>query len=217
MKLKRSCRGGFSLVEVLVVSVMAAGMALAISSVIRVGLRSWAAKQGQMDASSELRRSLHTMAKELAQAQRAMDIASTGRLEALVGGAWVAMPADGNFYPTVRFRVPQDLDNNGTVLDAAWVVERSVNPIQYSQGAGANTLDLQRTEGAAVRTLLRGLPQAASLPAGEIPLGFRRLAAPNDSVVEIRVWVQRGAGIPGVPRSGETEPAVLSTQVRLRN
>lgn len=185
----RKRQRGFSLVEVLVVSVMAGVMALAVASVIRMGLRSWQSSENQMTVSFELRRGIHSMARELSQTRSdQLEIPGLG-----------AMPADGVFYNSIRFRIPQDVDLNGTVLDAAGTLEWAPSQITYSLG-GINGRQVQRTQGT-VTTLAHGVTV----------LQFRRLAA-NPSVVEMTMTVQRGAD-----RGGYVQQADLSTRIRLRN
>ena len=181
---------GFSLVEVLVVSVVTAGICLALASVIRMGLRTWQSSENQMTVSFELRRGIQSMTRELAQTR-------SDQLEVPGLGA---MPANGAFYTSVRFRVPQDVDGDGTVLDGAGVLEWSPNQITYSLG-GLGGQQVQRTQAAAVATLAHGVTT----------LRFRRLAA-TPSIVEMMMTVQRGA-----TRGGYVQQADLSTRVRLRN
>lgn len=181
---------GFSLVEMLVVSVMVAGMTLAFAAVVRMGLRTWQAKENQMTVSFELRRGIHAMARELAQTR-------TDQLEVPGLGA---MPADGVFYNSVRFRLPEDVNGDGTVLDALGALEWSPNQVSYTLG-GLDGRQVQRTQGAASTVLAYGVTG----------LRFRRMAA-NPSVVEMSITVQRGA-----TTGGYVQQADLSTRIRLRN
>ncbi len=188
MKPRRS--GGFSLVEVLVVSVMVSGIALVLASVIRMSLRGWQARDNQMTVSYELRRGIHAMARELERTR-------SDQLEVPGVGA---MPADGNFYNSIRFRIPQDVDGNGTVLDGAGAIEWSPNQITYALG-GVGGLEVRRTQGAAAGTLAYGVTG----------LRFRRQAA-TPLMVEMSVTVQKGATSGGFIQQGD-----LSTRIRLRN
>lgn len=169
MKRKRWGRKGFSLAEVMVASGLVTGMGLTLAVVLRTAVWSWQAGQNQVTTSSELRRGIHAIARELAQTR---------------GDQLVGLPADGNSYASVQFSVPEDRDGNGTVLSAAGVLEWSANPITYSLG-GVNGQELQRTQTGAPVT---PLPVAY----GVTVLSFRRrVAAP--SVLEMNVTVQRGA------------------------
>ena len=181
---------GFTLVEMMVVSIVVAGMCLVFASVIRMGLKTWQAKENQMTVSFELRRGVHAMARELAQTR-------SDQLEVPGLGA---MPANGNFYNSVRFRVPQDVDGDGTAIDGSGVLEWSPNQVVYALG-GADGREIQRTQGAAVSALANGVTA----------LQFRRLAA-TPSVVEMSVTVQQGA-----TNGGFLNQASLSTRIRLRN
>ena len=181
---------GFSLIELLIVSVMTAGMCLALASVLRMGHRSWQVGRNSMTVSFELRRGLNAMSRELAQTQ-------VGLLQVPGLGS---LPADGNFYNSVQFQIPQDVDGNGTVLNGAGALEWSPNAITYSLG-GLDGRQVQRTQGGTVSVLAHGVtaPQ------------FRRLTA-TPSVVEMRMTVQRGT-----TTGGFLNQASLSTRVRLRN
>ena len=190
MKRDRAGADGFSLVEVLIVSVMAAGICLVLASVIRMNLRGWQARENQMAVSYELRRGIHAMARELARTR-------SDQLEVPGVGA---MPANGNFYNSLRFRIPQDVDGNGSVLDGAGAVEWSPNQITYALG-GSGGLEVRRTQGAAGSTLAYGVTG----------LRFRRQAA-TPLVVEMSLTVQKGA-----VSGGFVQQADLSTRIRLRN
>ena len=178
---------GFSLIELLLVSGMTAGMCLVLATGLRMGYCSWQVGENSMTVSFELRRGLDAMSRELAQTQVALlKVPGVG-----------PMPADGNFYNSVQFQIPQDVDGNGTVLNAAGALEWSPSTITYSLGGG----HLQRTQGGTVSVLAHGVTA----------LQFRRLAA-NPSIVEMSMTVQKG-NVPG----GFVLQAVRSTRIRLRN
>jgi len=209
MKRRRWGQKGFSLVEVTVAGAIVAGMGLVFATVLRTETRGWQASENQIMTSFELRRCIHAMAQELAQTNTA---AAGGNLQVFVGGGWAPWAADGISYPRVRFRVPEDRDGNGTVLDAAWVPEWSASSITYGLG-GVNGQELQRMQMAPPP-----LPGVRTLAYGVTALSFRRLVAPpNNSMVEVSVTVQRGAANPGAATSGEAQPVTLSTRIRLRN
>ncbi len=206
MKRKRWGQKGFSLTEVMVASVIAAGMALSLGMVLRAGARGWQARENQMTTSSELRRGIHSMARELAQTR-------SDQLQVLVGGVWMSWgqpppppsltwppPSDVSSYPSVRFKVPEVVAPNTTVVDATGAVTWSPNPITYDLAAvaGGGQL-LQRTQGGVVSPLAYGVTA----------LSFRRQAA-TPSVLEMNVTVQRGA-------ADGAQPVILSTRIRLRN
>lgn len=180
---------GFSLMEVLIASAILAGFCLVLASVLRMGQRNLQTSQNSMTVSFELRRGITSMSREMAQTQ-------TGWLEVPAGGP---LPADGSWYPGIRFRIPEDLDGNGTVLNAAGLVEWS-NPVSYTLG-GLDGRQVQRTQGAQVQVLAHGVTA----------LQFRRQAA-TPSVVEMNLAVQRGDST-----GGYLQQASLSTRIRLRN
>ncbi len=123
------------------------------------------------------------MSRELASTQ-------TGQL---------SVPADGNWYANLTFRVPQDQNGDGTVLDSQGVLEWS-SPITYSLG-GLDGRQAQRTQAGVVRILANGVTA----------LGFRRQAA-TPSVLEINLTVLKGGST-----TSFTQQASLGTRVRLRN
>ena len=181
---------GFSLIELTVVSLMTVGMCLALAAVLRMGQRSWQAGQNHMTVSFELRRGINAMSRELAQTQ-------AGLLQVPGAGA---LPANGNFYNSVQFQVPQDVDGNGNVLDGAGALEWSPNAITYSLG-GVDGRQVQRSQGGAVSVLAHGVTA----------LQFRRLTT-NPSIVEMRMTVQRGSSM-----GGFINQADLTTRIRVRN
>ena len=181
---------GFSLFELLVVSLITVGMCLALASVLRMSARSWQAGQNHMTVSFELRRGVNAMSRELAQTQ-------AGLLQVPGVGA---LPANGNFYNSVQFQVPQDVDGNGNVLNGAGVLEWSPNAITYSLG-GLDGRQVQRSQGGAVSVLAHGVTA----------LQFRRLTT-NPSIVEMKMTVQKGSAT-----GGFLNQADLTTRIRLRN
>jgi prepilin-type N-terminal cleavage/methylation domain-containing protein len=177
---------GFSLVELLIATAIVGGISLVLIAALRMGQQSWQAEDVRMSVSQELRRGIDAISRELAATQAA-------ELDEI--------PATGSWYAgAVVFRVPQDRDGNGTVLDAAGVLEWS-DPITYSLG-GMDGRQVIRTQvGAADRVIANGV----------VGIQFRRQAA-NPSVVEMRLTVRRG-GI-----TGEfTNQSDLTTRVRVRN
>jgi len=153
----------------MVVSAMVAGMGLTFAVVLRTEARGWQTRENQMTTSSELRRGIQSMARELAQT-------SSSQV--------TSPPADGNSYTSISFSVPEDRDGNGTVLNAiTGALEWSLNPITYNLvGVNGGSQQLQRTQGGVVSPLAYGVTA----------LSFRRQAA-TPSVLEMNVTVQRGA------------------------
>ncbi|MBI3322662.1 MAG: hypothetical protein HYZ94_03160 [Candidatus Omnitrophica bacterium] len=178
-----SARRGFTLVEAMICCVMAAGMCLVLAVAVRASQRDFHIQQNAKVVSHELRRGMQEMCRELAGSST----------------AGMSVPADGVWYNAITYQVPQDQDNDGTVLDAANNIEWSV-PITLAVG-GADNNRVLRTEGAATRVLSYGVTA----------LQFRRQAA-TPQVVEINLGVQRGA-----INGGFNHQANLSSRVRLRN
>lgn len=174
---------GFGLLEMLIASVVMAAMALVLAAVLRMGQRSFQTTQNSMTISYEIRRGISEIAKDLAQTQAAQ----------------MNIPADGNWYNNLSFRIPQDMDANGTVLNNAGVLEWS-NPVQYVLG-GVDNQQVQRIQNGATRVLAHRVTL----------LQFRRTPA-NPSIVEVNFQVQRGAVL-----GGFIQQANVTTRVRLRN
>lgn len=149
----------------------------------KAGQQSSQTAQAHMDVSYELRRGVDAMSQELASSR-------DDQLD---------VPADGNWYNSLTFRLPVDLNGDGTVLDTAGALEWSANPITYSLG-GISGDQIVRTNGTQLRVLTNGV-QA---------LQFRRMSATPDQV-EILVTVQRGF------LNGFQNQGTLTTRIRLRN
>ena len=200
MKRKRRGQKGFSLMELTVASAIAVGMSLTCALVFRTGIRGWQVSESYTTASFETRRGVHAMARELAQTR-----SNQLEVQTIAGGPWVEWPAAaltaGTSFSSIRFRVPEIVAPNTTVLDAAGAVTWSVNPITYDLG-GVSGQELQRTQtGAAVTPL--------TVTSGVTALSFVRRAA-TSLVLEMTVTVQPGA-------ANGAQPVVLSTRIRLRN
>ena len=201
----KNSKRGFSLVEVTVASAMAASMCLGLTLVMQGGNKIAQTNNDQMSTSFELRRGINSVAPDLVRTRSDQLWRPAG------GGGWAAWANnDLAAYNSIRFRVPQDLDGNGTVLDAAGVLEWSPNFFNFELG-GANGREIQRVErtAAGVEVSRRGLAY------GVTALTFRRWPGAT-SVLEVSITVERGAVAPGAPTSGEARPVTLSTRVRMR-
>lgn len=177
-------RRGFTLPEMMVSVVIVAVIGGGLVMAFKAGQISSQSAQAHMGVSYELRRGVDAMSQEL----------TSSRDDQLLG-----VPADGNWYNTLTFRLPVDLNGDGTVLDAAGALEWSANPITYSLG-GISGDQIVRTHGTQLRVLTNGV-QA---------LQFRRMSATPDQV-EIGVTVQRRF------LNGFQNQGTLTTRVRLRN
>lgn len=177
-------RAGFSFVELMVVTGIMALISGVLVAALRMGQQSWQVEEARMTVSMELRRGIDAMSRELASSQ---------------SGQLIGVPADGAWYPSVTFAVPQDLNGDGTVLDSNGVLEWSP-PVLYSLG-GTGGSQILRTQNNATRVLANGVTT----------LRFRRQAA-TPTVVEISMTVLRG-----VNTGDFTNQGTLTTRVRLRN
>ncbi len=170
--------------EMLMAFAIMAGMSLALMAALRMGQRSWKTQDAQTAVSAQLRQGMLSMTREIAESR----------------AGWLSIPADGVWYPNLTFRVPQDLNGDGTVWDAAGVLEWSL-PVTYSVG-GVDGNQVQRVQqGAAVRVVAYGVTA----------LQFRRQPA-TPLMVEIALTVQKG-----LTTSGFANQANLNSRVRLRN
>jgi len=181
---RRHQQAGFSFVELMVVTGIMALVSGMLVVALRMGQQSWQVEQARMTVSMELRRGLDAMSRELASSQ---------------SGQLVGVPADGTWYTSLTFRVPQDLNGDGTVLDANGALEWSP-PVVYALGGTGGT-QILRIQNNATRVLANGATT----------LRFRRQAA-TPNILEISMTVLRG-----VNTGDFTNQGTLNTQVRLRN
>ncbi len=158
-------RNGFTLIELMVSSAIAMAVGLAITMLLKVNQQSWEVSHAYFGSSLELRRAA-AMSRELVAA-----VNST-----------VSIPADGAWYNTISFRVPQDMNGDGVVVFSNGSLEMS-NPITYSLGGSTGNLVIRTQEGKNDRAVALGVSA----------LQFRRQAA-NPEMVEIQITVQRGMG-----------------------
>lgn len=175
---------GFTLAEMLVSMTIVVGMAGLLAAALRMSRQSWQSTESYVTVSDELRRGVDAISREIA-ATRSNQL---------------SIPADGNWYAALTFKIPQDLNGDGTVLDAAGALEWS-SSITYSMG-GINGTQALRTQPAQANRVLAN---------GVTALQFRRFAV-TPAVVETRMTVQRGVSTGDFPHQ-----ATLSTKVRLRN
>ena len=174
---------GFTFMEIMIVSAIVAGIFLVLAAVVRMSQQSLQVQHNTMTVSHELRRGIQEMSRDLAEASANV----------------VSIPADGRWYPTITYQIPQDLDLNGTVLNALGNVEWSQPVTLALGGAGAN--QVQRTQGGNTRVVSYGVTK----------LQFRRQAL-TPQVVEMDLTVQRGA-----TTGGFIQQSNLTSRIRLRN
>ncbi len=180
---------GFTLTELLVATAIMTGVFGITLGAIRVSQQSQMATQSNLAVSSELRRGLAAMSRELAGTQTSQ----------------VSIAANDTWYASLAFRVPQDIDGDGTVVNAATGALEWSSQITYLL---VGTQILRRQAGTIDRVMANGVTPLAGVPG----LQFRRPSA-NPRVVNIRLTVQRATG------TGEFHepPIPMGTDVTLRN
>lgn len=186
-------RAGFSLAELLVVvalfSVLAAGIVLTIFS----AQRSWTVGSGQTVLTLELRRALDQMGRELAESQPAQ----------------VQQPAaNGQWSNAIVFRIPQDRNGDGSVLDANGSIAEWSNLITYQFQPGGRANNCSRIAvndpGLQPRTFNSTLANHVT------DVRFRRQAATSD-IVEIQMTAST------ISEMGQVFSRDMGTRVKLRN
>jgi len=105
---------GFSLLEVLVTSVILAVMIIALFLVLSIGQRSWISGDTNIGLRQEIARALIAMGREIKETR-------PSRVNIAVG----------NSSNSITFNIPLDPNNNGNVLDASGNIVWSPN-ISYS-------------------------------------------------------------------------------------
>ncbi|MBI3318310.1 MAG: type II secretion system protein [Candidatus Omnitrophica bacterium] len=181
MKMKH----GFSLAELLVVvaifSILASAVALALVS----SQRTWATGSGQAVLTAQLRRALDRMSRELTESKTSE----------------IQRPApNGLFDAAVTFRVPQDQNGDGNVLDANGNIGEWSGWITYRAArVGSGTACVREVAGA-----------SEVLASNVSSVLFRRQAATPD-VVEVQVSCYV------VTEKGQQMLRSMNTRVKLRN
>lgn len=167
---------GFSLVEVMVTLLIFTGLAAAVNAVLFVGDASWQANNVQMQLHQELRKAMDWMKDDLRQ---------TG------AAAITNVPADGNWYTTITFRMVSGV-SGGKIVWAS-------DTVQFVLGGSASN-QLQRIEGSTTRVIAQNIQS----------LQFRRLAAASN-VVEVALQAQKDTFKVGTIKSS------LGFKIQLRN
>lgn len=185
---------GMSFLEMMVSVAIFTVIMSSIFTVIYTGRLYWRVGSSQIDAQQQARQAVAYMAKELRQAR-----AGTGRVG---GGSPVAilenLPADDNAYTFVTFRIPQDTNGDGDILDSnGWVVEWS-DKITYSL---AGTQLIRSTDTGATKVLANNISTLQFTRSSTSPL-----------LIKIRVVSDKV-----IPGTGETISVPLSTWIRLEN
>lgn len=177
------------LVVVALFSIIAAGIVMTISS----AQHSWTIGSGQTVLTLELRRALDQISRELVESQPAQ----------------VQRPAaNGLWDNAIIFRVPQDRNADGSVLDANGQISEWSNDIRYDfQPAGRSNV-CTRTQvndpGLQPRTFQTTVANHIT------QVQFRRQAAAAD-IVEVQITAST------ITELGQVFSRTMGTRVKLRN
>jgi len=150
---------GFSLVETLISVSILTFLILSAFQILDVGRGSWFANDVSMELRSDIIKAFASMEKELKETRPSQISLGAGSSSA-----------------SLTFKIPQDNDNSGTILDSLGGVEWSDN-ITYSRNQG--------------NQLIRTTSTATSILANNITnLQFSRPASPAD-LIQIDIAVQK--------------------------
>lgn len=171
---------GFSLVEALITTVIFSLIFIAAFSVMNQGLRFWHIAEVDIELQQDLRRGLMAMDRQLRQSRTSK----------------ISIPADDNYYTSVVFNIPQDIDGDGDAVDASGNIEWSGN-IAYALNADNQIV---RTTQAGSLVLANNITN----------LEFKRFSG-NPEIVEIDITAQ-GTVVPG-----KTSSVSINSLVMVRN
>lgn len=184
---------GFSLVELMVVmaifSIIAASIVMTISS----AQRSWTVGSGQTVLTLELRRALDQISQELVESQPAQI------QRPAANGVWDNM---------LMFRVPQDRNADGSVLDANGQITEWSNNITYDFQPGGRSNVCTRTQVNDPGLLPRTFQSTVANHMTQVQ--FRRQAATAD-IVEVQMTAST------ISEMGQVFSRTLGARVKLRN
>lgn len=121
---------GFTLIEIMVTSVVLAILVVALFLVLSIGQRSWLNADASIQLRQELARAIVVMSQELNET-------SPAKINLTLNN-----PAS-----SITFKIPQDLNGDGSIVTATGDIEWSQN-ITYSLNA-ANRIQRQASAGAA--------------------------------------------------------------------
>lgn len=172
---------GFTLVEVMAAVLISILIVTALFVVLFAGRASWYTGDAQVTLNEEMRKSLLTIDKELRQT----------RLSEISG-----VPADNNFYTSITFKVPEDIDSDGDVIDSLGNSEWS-GDINYTLNAD--------------NQIVRSAASGSSILANSISsLQFRRLST-NPKIIQISITAQKTTML------GRNLQSNIMSSVRIRN
>ncbi len=187
----RRDKGGFSLSELLIVVVLFGLISAALMMVLLSSQRSWSVGSAQSVLTSELRRALDRMSRDLAQSRPVR----------------IQRPAANGAWDTAAvFQIPKDRTGDGWVLDANGQVIEWSNDITFALGGRNNSFSRAEVNlpGRQPRTLLSVLANHVT------DVRFRRQAATPD-VVEIQMTATT------INEVGEVMSRTMGTRVKVRN
>lgn len=181
-------KNGFTLIELAIVIAIILIIGWVAFGLLSAGTVTWHSGSTSLTLQQELRRGLNSMIKELEQ----------------TGSTVVNVPADGLNYNSITLRVPEDIDGNGTVLDANGQKEWST-PITYQLtfNAQLNSFQLTRTQDVTTTVLANYLPAVNSMQ-------FRRETWATD-VLLISLQGQKSSPL------GHVSTASVSGRAEMRN
>lgn len=172
---------GFSLVELMVAVFIFSLIFAAIFMVLSSGEISWYIGDARVLLNQEIRKPLLTINKELRQSRASV-----------ISG----VPADDNFYNTITFKLPEDTDGDGDVVDGLGNMEWSQD-ITYSLSAN--------------NQIIRTAASGSSVLASNIStLQFMRPAG-NPDTVQINIAAQKKAV------TGRNLQSGITTSIKMRN
>lgn len=180
---------GFTLLEVMLVVAILLIIGAIGFQLLSTGNISWESANTSLTIEQEIRRGIILMAKELERSSPS---------------TIVGVPADGIYYNSITFRMPQDNDGDGTIVNAIGNIEWS-NLIVYQLtfNASLNSFQLIRTQGVVTRVLANYMPTAQSVR-------FRRTQS-EPNILEINLQAQKGSSF------GHVTARSITSRVLLRN
>ena len=172
---------GFSLVEVLITVFIFSLIFMASFAVLSAGKGSWYTGDVEVEISQGIRKSLLTMNRQLRQSRSS--VIST------------VLP-NGSYYNNITFKIPQDLDSDGDVINATGSMEWSAN-ITYSLNAN--------------NQIIRTFSGNTTILGNNISdLRFRRPAGSPD-IVQVYITAQKSTVL------GRTLTSSIMSSIKMRN
>ena len=172
---------GFSLVEILITVLLFSLVFMASFAVLTAGKNSWYTGDVEVEINQEIRKGLLTMNRQLRQSR-----------SSVITGVF----PDGNYYNSITFKIPEDIDADGDVIDALGNMEWS-DDITYSLNAR--------------NQIIRTLSGNTTILANYISnLQFRRPAGSPD-VIQIYVTAQKETALK------RTLTSDIMSSIRMRN